>query len=139
MEVEEAQVKKTLWRAAADDYIPDAASFAAHREDAEAYFDDPGYGGSLLWRARVNVTEDEVLNLYDERDPVTLLAEKYDLSHPGAIGVEEWIPRDPELQEAIHEEGFDWVVVRDSFPEGAETWLWLGAFDDAPELEEAVK
>lgn len=131
-------MRKTLWRAANDDYIPDAAAFATDREDAEAYFDDPGYGGSILWKAHVVFNEDEVLNLYDESDPVTELSDKYGLPHPGAIGVEEWIPSDPELQTAIHEDGFDWVVVRDSFPEGAETWLWIGDFDDEPQLKKVA-
>lgn len=84
----------TLWRAAQDDYVSDTTSFARRREDAEAYLDNPGFGGASLFRTRVRTTGDAVLNLYDERDAVTLLADRFDLQHPGAIGVDEWIPRD---------------------------------------------
>lgn len=129
-------VKVTLWRAADDDYVPDAASFARDRDDAEAYFDNPGYGGATLWRTKVRTTEEAVLNLYDERDPIGFLVEEYDLSNPGAINVEEWIPMDPDLQTTLREDGYDWIVVRDSFPEGAETWIWIGPFEREPELEE---
>ena len=125
----------TLWRVANDNYIPDAAAFARKREDAETYFDNPGYGGSSLWRTRIDVPEKSVLNLYDERDPVERLARKFKIQNPGAINIEEWIPRTPRLQELLQEEGYDWVVVRDSFPEGAETWLWIGPFEREPELE----
>ena len=127
---------RLLWRVADDDYIPDAASFARERVDAEAYFDNPGYGGASLWRAVADVPEDAVLNLYDEQDAVGWLAEEYDLQNPGAINVEEWIPRDPDLQALLRDDGYDWVVVRDSFPENAETWLWIGPFEREPELEE---
>lgn len=105
--------------------------------DAESYFDNPGFGGAVLWRARVNVSENKILNLYEERDPVGLLSDDYDIQNPGAINIEEWIPRDPELQELLRNDGYDWVIVRDSFPEGAETWLWIGPFEREPELEEA--
>jgi len=128
----------TLWRAAADDYVPDAASFARRRADAEAYLDNPRFGGATLYRAKVRTSEDAVLNLYDERDPVTLLADRFGLQHPGAIGVDEWVPRDTRLQDALREAGYDWVIVRESFPEGAETWLWIGPFEREPKLELAT-
>lgn len=127
----------TLWRAAQDDYVSDATSFARRREDAEAYLDNPGFGGANLFHTRVRTTGDAVLNLYDERDAVTLLADRFDLQHPGAIGVDEWIPRDVRLQDALREAGYDWVVVRESFPEGAETWIWIGPSEREPELEQA--
>ena len=132
-------MKKTLWRAATEDYIPDAASFAATREDAEAYLDNPPFGGDILYRARIETVERRILDLYDKRDPVTYLVRKYDEPHPGAIGVEEWIPRSPSLQESIHNDGYDWAVIRDSFPEDAETWIWLGDFEHEPELEEVAR
>jgi hypothetical protein len=131
-------MRVTLWRAAEDDYIPDAASFARDREDAEAYLDNPGYGGATLWRAKIQVEDDAVLDLYDERDPVGFLTEEFDLPNPGAINVEEWIPQDPELQDLLGET-YDWVKVCDSFPEGAETWIWVGPFEREPELEEVLQ
>lgn len=124
----------TLWRAADDDYVTDAASFARNRADAETYFDNPGYGGSLLWQTQVQVDPDLVLNLYEEQDPVSFVAELLDVHHPGAIGIEEWIPMTVEVQEGLRDAGYEWVVVRDSFPQGAETWLWIGSFEDEPVL-----
>lgn len=126
----------TLWRAADDDYVPDAASFARRRVDAEAYFDNRGFGGAELWKARVRTSEARVLNLYAERDPVSFVVELLGIGHhPGAIGIEEWIPMRPEVQAGLHDAGYDWVIVLDSFPEGAETWLWIGPFEREPELE----
>ncbi len=127
---------KTLWRVSDDDYLPDAASFASDREDAEAYLDNPGYGGRKLFRARVEVDRERVLSLFYEDDPIRILSKRFHQPHPGAIGPEEWIPMRPDLQAAIHDAGFDWVIVKDSFPEGAETWIWLGEFNDEPELIE---
>jgi len=123
-----------LWRAADDDYVPDAASFSAQRSDAEAYLDNRGFGGARLWRASVVVSDARVLNLYEQRDPVSYLSEELELQHPGAVGVEEWIPMDPSVQDALRERGFDWVIVRDSFPENAETWLWIGQAEREPRL-----
>jgi hypothetical protein len=125
----------TLWRAANDDYVPDAASFARRRADAEAYFDNRGFGGAELWKASVRTSQARVLNLYREREPVRLVADLLGLEHPGAIGIEEWIPMRPEVQDGLHDAGYDWIVVRDSFPEGAETWLWIGPFEREPELQ----
>jgi len=127
-------MRLVLWRAAIDDYVPDAASFARDRADAEAYLDNPSFGGGSLFRARVETKAERVLNLYDERRPVEFLVEQLGLRHPGALGVEEWIPGDPTVQEALAAAGYDWVVVRDSFPPGAETWMWIGPFDREPEL-----
>jgi hypothetical protein len=127
-------MRLTLWRAAADDYVPDAASFARNRADAEAYLDNPSFGGGVLFRTRVETDVGRVLNLYDERLPAAFLAAQFGLRHPGALGVEEWIPMDPAVQEALAAAGYDWVIVRDSFPPEAETWLWIGPFDREPEL-----
>lgn len=126
--------KKTLWRAAEDDYIPDAAAFSAERAVAEAYMHNRGFGGPLLYRAIVRYDPMVVLNLYDLEDPLGEVASMTGLRRPGALGVEEWIPMDPEVQTRLHDLGFDWVVVRDSFPDGAETWLWIGDFEHEPRL-----
>ena len=46
-----------LWRAANDDYISDSASFAECRESAELYLNNPGFGGSTLYYAEVEISE----------------------------------------------------------------------------------
>ena len=128
----------TLWRAATDDYVPDAASFARDRADAEAYLNNRGFGGPVLWKARVATDESRVLNLYDEQEPMDFLTHLLDMPHPGAIGVEEWIPMRSDVQEALAVVGYDWVVVRESFPADSETWLWIGPFDREPTLVPAT-
>ena len=49
-----------LYRAADTDYVPtDSCSFAESLEAAEHYRDNPGYGGSTLWVAEVDVDDDD--------------------------------------------------------------------------------
>jgi len=127
----------TLYRAADDDYIGcDCTAFAADRETAEVYLDNPGYGGSSLWTVTVDVEDSALLDLTDESDPVTLLCDEYGLSHPGAIGVDEWIPQSVAVTDALREAGIDWVLVPESYPADTVTWLWVGPSEREPELTE---
>lgn len=119
---------RDLWRVADDDIITDNASFATSREAAEAYLDNPGFGGRNLFRARVTMDPERVLDLYDEADPVSVLADRLGISHPGAIGADEWVPR---ISYEIRDAGIDWVRVRESYPADSETWIYVGA-DDIP-------
>ena len=118
-----------LWRATDDDIITDCASFAETREAAEAYLDNPGYGGRALYVAEVE--PERVLDLVDESDPVQRLADLLDIRHPGAIGADEWVPR---ICERIAEAGYEWVRVRESHPCDTVTWIWIAG--DEPEMEE---
>lgn len=120
-----------LYRAADDDYIGDTASFARCREDAEAYLDNPGYGGSRLFRARVKIDMDRVLDLTTERDPLERVCEVIGTPSPGAIGAEEYVPR---VSDRLASAGYEWVVVTDSYPADCETWIWIGG--EEPELVE---
>lgn len=126
-----------LWRSADDDSLPTGcAAFAEQREAAEAYLANPGFGGATLWSAEVEFADGELLDIYDAADPVEALCEAAGVSHPGAIGADEWLPRDVELQDALRERGICWVRVRESYPEDAATWLWIGPWENEPELTE---
>jgi hypothetical protein len=130
--------KKTLWRAAKDDYIDTGYSFAEDEETASAYLDNPGFGGTTLWKARIRFSEDEVLDLTGHTlEQARRLAGVP--SSRGAIEIDEWLPREPGVQAAFREQGYLWALVTESYPEGTTTWIWLGTSDDdEPELEEAV-
>lgn len=122
---------KTLYRAADDDLVIDAASFAETREVAEAYLANPGFGGGRLWVAEVEIDMDRVLDLTDCDDAVAVLADAVDLPNPGAIGADEWAPR---IADRIAAAGYDWLRVRESYPEDSITWIWVGG--DEPEMTE---
>lgn len=118
------------------------ACFSPEREVAEAYTDDPGFGGSKIVAIEVDVDRDAVLGLLDgrslvagrqARDAWERLAE--------ALGVEEDDVRElradaenlihnavnsPRNRRKLFTAGFEWVVYEDTFPAGAVTWTYLG-------------
>ena len=122
-----------LWRAANDDYISDSASFATDRETAEAYLDNPGYGGDTLYYA--DVEPSAVLDLTGP-DAMARLLDALDSDHDyGAIGVDELAPR---LADRLCQAGYQWVLVRESYPADTTTWIYVGGSSgDEPELIEA--
>jgi hypothetical protein len=129
---------RTLYRAADDDYLSDCASFAADREDAEAYLDNPGFGGSTLLKTTVEVDDDAVLDIRSSRDDAqvqSLLDAIDSYRDPCGASVDSLLG-EPSVVEALVARGYHWVRLTDSYPEGAETWTWLGAGDE-PELTKA--
>lgn len=129
--------KLVLYRAAADDCLIGPSCFAPERKVAEAYRSNPGFGGANLYRAVVELdaSSNEVLDLMEMSSARRLerLVSLTGLSHPGAIGAEEWVMHD-RVADALVAEGYTWVRVPDSYPVGAETWVWLGSGEE-PELE----
>lgn len=125
-------LKKTLWRAADDDFVRQGTAFAERRQDAEVYLDNPGFGGSSVWRARVVLTEPA--SVMDFRGMSTAeAAAGLGLADPGAIGIDEWLPRSQRALDALEQAGVHWALVDESFPEGTTTWIWISG--DEPELE----
>ena len=118
-------MRRTLYSAADDPFMGDVTSFARRRADAEAYRDSPGYGGATLYRVVVDIDEDAVLDTRD--DMPRWLARAVEAM--GAVNVEEAIPMSSKIQSEARARGFRWVIVEDSFPEGAETWLLITAPD----------
>ena len=127
-------MKKNLWRAANDDYVDTGYSFAEKRSIAEAYLNNPGFGGDSIYRAKVEFDDGQVLDLTEKS--VGQVAKMLGVQHPGAIGLDEWLPRSPQLLERLRDAGSLWVLVKESFPSNTTTWIWIGTgADDEPELE----
>lgn len=122
-----------LWRAANDDHISDSASFAETRETAEAYLDNPGFGGDTLYYTEVEI--EDYLDLTGSNAMERLL-EALDTDHIyGAIGVDELVPR---VAGKLCDAGIQWVKVTESFPADTTTWIYVGGvMGDEPELIEA--
>jgi hypothetical protein len=122
---------RTLYRAADSDIIVGSASFAADIETARAYLNNPGFGGRALYVTEVEMDEDAVLDLYNltAEKAIEAIMERADLSHPGAIGADEWAPR---VSYELRDAGVEWVRVRESYPQDAETWIFVG--DDDPDM-----
>ena len=110
-----------LWRAANDDHISDSASFAETREVAEAYLANPGFGGSALYFAEVEPSD--VLDLTGDDAMRRLLDAIGSVHDYGAIGVDELVPR---LAAELCDAGYQWVRVRESYPVGTITWIYVG-------------
>lgn len=111
--------KKTLWRAADDQFISGSASFAARRQD----------GGEKLWRLDIEAAG--VLDLVGHRDPIGRLCRIAKCDHPGAIGADEWVASAGYVREALAAAGYQWVCVDESL-----TWIWVGA--DPTDIEDAM-
>jgi hypothetical protein len=125
----------TLYRAAKDDYVSQGISFAESRETAELYLDNPGFGGATVYTCDIDPADDAVLDLSGLS--TSEAAELIGLSDPGAIGVDEWIPRIVHRLEERVSAGLQWVRVAESYPRGTVTWIWVGESCDEPELESA--
>lgn len=125
-------MRKTLWRAANDDFVRQGTAFAEERAVAELYLDNPGYGGSTLWKARVSVPEEAVLDLRGVS--VRELTRRLGVHNPGAIGLDEWLPQAVRVLDLLAEQGVEWVLVDESYPAGATTWIFVGG--EEPELLE---
>jgi len=125
-------MRKTLWRAASDDYVDTGYCFAEDRSVAKA--SNRGYGGNRLYRAKIDYRKESVLDWTDmtTRQATFLL----DMSDPGAIGLDEWLPGSVVAMEKLRALGYLWVKVNESYPGDSTTWIWIGTgIDDEPELE----
>ena len=122
-----------LWRAANDDYVSDSCSFAETREAAELYLDNPGFGGSVLYTAEVEIAE--YLDLTDA-DGMERLQAVLGSDHDfGAIGIDELVPR---VAARLCAAGVQWVKVCESYPADTMTWIYVGGgLGDEPTLIEA--
>lgn len=120
-----------LYRASDDDYVDEGYSFAESPEIAALYAENPGFGGASIWVTTSSAKRSAAVDL--RRDTSACLAEALGLRDPGAINIDEWIPRSSDVREALRRLGYQWAIVRESYPEDSSTWIWLGG-DDEPEL-----
>jgi len=134
-------INPDLYRASdSSDLPPDTASFARHREDAERYMDNPGYGGSRLFRLKVQPEPGTVLDLVGSDDPMGELLEAVEVPDPGAISVAEWIPSSVQCMDALLKKGIVWVRIEEPCPgdpnESMETWICLDPYSFEDLIEE---
>lgn len=124
----------TLYRASDRSYAEQGDSLSPERATAEAYLDNPGFGGSTLHRVRVRVDESRVLDLRAEWDcdRWALLAEVLEVDVESLYGsgahVHSVWERNAAVLDALAAR-WTWVRYTDDYPEGAETWLYLGTDD----------
>ena len=71
-----------------------------------------------------------LLDLVAAEDPIQAIMDQTGLSHPGAIGADEWVPR---ISYDLREAGIEWVRVRESYPAETVTWIFVGS--DDPDME----
>lgn len=124
-----------LWRAAGS-YCGRWSCWAAARTDAEAYLDNPGYGGGRLWTCEVE--PEYVLDLTGRYPPWRVLAaavmpdddeddridasDDWRMTQGSIYGVLENISAVRREVEAH----YDWVVYDDDYPDGCQTWVYTG-------------
>lgn len=147
-------MKVTLWRATdrVDSYASGSA-FAADEEDAEAYLDNPGFGGATLLAVEVEFDPSRVLTLVggsrdgipygqEARNAWRTLAEALGRANKNdeyenkeavrtliehAEGYIHHVIDSRKNRDALNKNGYDWIVYQDSYPDGAVTWVYLGA------------
>lgn len=137
-ELETMEMK--LYRAAKYDSLYTGCCFAADLASAEAYTDNPGFGGPVLFSATIDtdsarivrfttireladalvdaVSTDDLIDFFDTTDAYDI-AELLDATgtlYPWTVN--------PKL-EAFLGTHFDWAVYPDDYPVGCETWCIL--------------
>ena len=66
------------------------------------------------------------------------VANRFGLDDPGAIGVDEWLPRG-RVADAIAKRGFVWALVDESYPEGTTTHILVTSDENIiAEIEDAM-
>lgn len=131
----------TLHRATSDGYAGQWSCWSCDRETAEAYRDNPGYGGQQIIETETG--DARVLDLRGNRNPVAELCEaieadfaeeverygdldSYIRSFGYAYVYEIWENND-RVRAALADR-YDWVVHdQETFPERATTWVRVAA------------
>jgi hypothetical protein len=133
---------KILYRAAgAPPYTGKRSSWTPSRACAEAYLDNPGFGGHFLYRTETDASH--VLDLRGQKAWRRLAEELLDdeeyvekSQHSSAHelssdlrGGYAYVYQTWETESAIWDalaRGYDWIVYDDDYPAGCETWCYLG-------------
>lgn len=150
--------KKTLYRASDNPEAKAGAHFSENEEDARAYQDNPGFGGSKLHQFSVDASR--VADIPKIRDLAKKLEPLLDSDQ------KEWADQQGGLESAIKSFGFDhvfhalensfgprgskidpvellakdhdWIRFNDDYPAGAKTWRYIGGDSLTPEGSEPV-
>jgi len=118
----------TLYRAAKETYMErGTASFSADRSVAEAYTDNPSFGGSTIYTVDADLSD--MLDLVDGDMPRWL--ERH-VEKMGAIELAQAITAPwAKTYTMLAERGYRWVRFADDFPEGAVTIARVVLGDDS--------
>lgn len=114
-------------------------SLTGERETAEAYLDNPGFGGKSLHRTDVKLHH--VLDLSESDDPWGDLSEASGLDIDPAEHQHHFprvLPTRDDICEALAENGYHWVKFQDDFPEGAVTLIPVSE-EAAEEADGAIR
>lgn len=130
---------KALYRASEHDKVRPGFSFSEHPDDAREYQNNPGFGGSKLFKTEVQLGR--VLNLTDERrqwaDLEEALGEEVNpLRHQSHFP--RAITNSDEVLGKIRDKGYQWVKFTDDFPKGSTTYVPV-TDEAAAEAEEYLK
>ena len=111
---------KTLWRAANEAETGTTACYAEAREDAEAYLDNPGFGGRNLYR----VTLDPAAVIFDatKNDLRDIYGDRVDAFDHAYQAVHE------DEGQALVDAGYTHVRFEDDYPENAITVMRVDVF-----------
>jgi hypothetical protein len=139
-------MRVTLYKATdRTDSFGSGAAFAADEEDAEAYLDNPGYGGAELIEVEIETIPDEVLSLVNgrrngaphgrkARDAWERLGDALNLDDEALTELEEDNQKlieqaidQKKIRSQLADAGYLWVVYEDTFPDSAVTWIYVGA------------
>lgn len=135
----DAEDRMKLYRTANDTHVnSDTTSFAEERDAAEAYLDNPNFGGARLYEIDVEIDDATVLDI-TRREP-RWLREMIENRGGGCRGAA--IASSSRIADAIAERGYKWVRLVDSYPEGAITMMLLGsdyAVEDALDAAAAAR
>lgn len=124
-----------LYRATGvQDYSGTGSCWTPRREDAEAYWDNPGFGGPHLLCWEGEPESGSVLDLTRDHDEFGTLFEAAGLDQAEWLAagrkfpdyiyqVWEWWP---DVAEALQARGYAWIVYEDDYPARCETWAYIG-------------
>ena len=114
----------TLWRAGKDADVTRGTCFATERSAAEAYLDNGGFGGPILYCATVTPSRVLTIEGGQVRDALRAL-DAIGVDTTGAELRAETLAQvldQDDVLEALAALGYDWVVYEDDYPEDCTTW-----------------
>jgi hypothetical protein len=128
---------KNIYRAAKDDDVRVGYSFAGRRSDAEAYLDNPGFGGPVLYRSRVDMAGMIDLTESPWETLSETLGEEIDPAHH-QYHFPSTVTACNKICDALAAKGYHWARIIDDYPEGCITYVALTA-EAADAAEEAME
>jgi len=122
-----------LYRAGDSDILTGATSFSPDLETAEAYLSNPGFGGKTIYKTKVTIAPEKLVDVSSAEDQAHAIRKAAGIKGMKSSSVEQLLANE-DVIEKLQDAGFEWVKLKDSFPEGADTYTWLYSGDE-PELE----